>query len=363
MAFTYSWSTIADGAIDPDSPGDTALFTAIRNNITYVYEYVGGKSFTPAEPHTHDGVNSALIATVADGGITEPKLAASAVSQGKLKSTIGTVSVATTATFSTSSYVILPGGEYGLWIQIRLQYGTATGVDFRGLADIADIAAADGPYDSGYRTQVNLTANSVAGPPGTYTAYLQQRYIQASPPYDLGDGPVPLFIFVEMRPNRIINALYVATEAPWHYNGPTCLRPDFHTRDGRPMRRMRQVLVEHRSPRAARVAGLTIEQYLDRLATDPLVDVEITQEMKQRDMPLIPHPFAAPAPGNIVVMLDPMSPIMGRLALLQDQQPENIEDSVSGLLQTGQIIIDNTPCGAISPPGVMAVGCRWKNTS
>lgn len=55
-----NWSTIADAAIDPDSPLDTVLVTAIRDDLTHVYEWLG-YGYVAAQAHDHDGVNSTLL--------------------------------------------------------------------------------------------------------------------------------------------------------------------------------------------------------------------------------------------------------------------------------------------------------------
>lgn len=55
-----SFTTIADTAVDPDSPLDTALMTALRDNDIHLKEVLYG-AFTASAPHTHDGVDSALV--------------------------------------------------------------------------------------------------------------------------------------------------------------------------------------------------------------------------------------------------------------------------------------------------------------
>ncbi len=57
-----AWTAIASTAIDPDSPVDSALITALRNNQLRIREmlcgsYLAGESID----HNHDGINSALV--------------------------------------------------------------------------------------------------------------------------------------------------------------------------------------------------------------------------------------------------------------------------------------------------------------
>lgn len=60
MALTYAWNNITAGMVDSDSPINQVLMDDIRENLIHNYEYIGGVTYTPAEDHDHDGVNSAL---------------------------------------------------------------------------------------------------------------------------------------------------------------------------------------------------------------------------------------------------------------------------------------------------------------
>lgn len=55
-----SFTAVADTAVDPDSPLDTALLTALRDNDIHLKEVLYG-AFTASAPHTHNGVDSALV--------------------------------------------------------------------------------------------------------------------------------------------------------------------------------------------------------------------------------------------------------------------------------------------------------------
>lgn len=60
MSISVSYTTIPDSDIDPDSPITTGLFTSIRDNITWVREWIGKNYIAgAAEDHNHDGTNSA----------------------------------------------------------------------------------------------------------------------------------------------------------------------------------------------------------------------------------------------------------------------------------------------------------------
>lgn len=61
-AITKNYTVINDSAVDPDSPVDTALITALRDNITHLREWLGASFYAgAAQDHAHDGVTSALV--------------------------------------------------------------------------------------------------------------------------------------------------------------------------------------------------------------------------------------------------------------------------------------------------------------
>lgn len=61
-AISKNWVTIADTAVDPDSPIDAALMTGLRDDLVYLREWLGASYEAGAvQDHNHDGVNSALM--------------------------------------------------------------------------------------------------------------------------------------------------------------------------------------------------------------------------------------------------------------------------------------------------------------
>lgn len=367
MAFTYSYSTIADSAIDPDSPIDTALMTAIRNDIVYLYEYIGGKSFTPAEPHNHNGVNSALVASIADGAIsTSAKFAAGVVNQaavgsgaiGQAQIKTGTASGSLNAVGFNSSIQLSAAGSFG--------FSVLSGyTDTAGSPPSSGIfwgRAAAGPWD------MEITANDTRSPAayitlsgnGNQTDY-SQVYVASSRPYDMGDGEAEWFVFGEITPNGIVVQTWMAHDPPWGNNGPTDIRCDRYAHDGSGIQIVRQIIAEHGSIRGALQRGLTLEQVTDRVAMDPWTAIEVTQAMKQADMPLFPHPFVKPVdPANAIVLLDPMDArVVGRLRELHDAESA----LVAGMLHRGDIRIDNTALKRSGPPGVQVCAAKWKLTN
>jgi len=95
---------------------------------------------------------------------------------------------------------------------------------------------------------------------------------------------------------------------------------------------------------------------LSKALKAPAELVEVTQELKQRDMPLIPHPFPDANPAaEQVVLLDPV----GEAAELLHALHATGED-VNRLLAERAIVLDNQALDAATPPGVQAVRWRFK---
>ncbi|MFQ5465530.1 MAG: hypothetical protein ACE5EI_06345, partial [Thermodesulfobacteriota bacterium] len=55
-----SWTDIMDSQVDAESPLDTTLMTEIRDNLVHIREWLG-LTYTPAQDHDHDGVNSKSV--------------------------------------------------------------------------------------------------------------------------------------------------------------------------------------------------------------------------------------------------------------------------------------------------------------
>lgn len=293
--------------------------------------------------------------------VREEFVAPAAVSQSKLKTAQSTVS-----TISDQVLLTLPGGEYGFYPQIRASSTAGTRMNASIGANLESGTPAinmlsGASWGTTFLTRIGLGVASSA------TAVAQQRHIQASPDWDLGDGPIPLFVFVEVDSVGNPVNICVSPDPVWAYQGPTWAtrRPAKYVRDPlavdsyasglRVYARQPAVLVEHGSIKAAIAAGLTMAHILDRLVTDPIEEFEITQAIKNRDMSEV-APFGNVAPGNAVVMLDPVSPLMQRLACIHDCGDDS--ESVDSLLRAKYVTFGNTAIARASPIGIMPVSAR-----
>lgn len=109
---TKNWTSIADTSIDADSPLDTTLITAVRDDLENLKSQLLGESgaYTAAQGHDHDGVNSKEVAGVADNAISGAKIAKTPVSTG-------TVDIGSQLTYTPAAGVyqiieVTPGAAY-----------------------------------------------------------------------------------------------------------------------------------------------------------------------------------------------------------------------------------------------------------
>lgn len=261
---------------------------------------------------------------------TATTVASASISQSKLKTATGVVSTTST----TGEYLALPGGEYAYNYQLRSSDAAFTAI----------VTSLGGNIlVTGSTAYIRHRIVKTSGAGGI--AYLQERYVQASPPYNLGDGEIPLFVFALVDKNGTVKAMYTAPEAPWHNNGPTSIKPDVYGRDGRRFKCVRHEFCE--------------EMFFQdpSMATHKLV--EITQAVKQADMPIIPHPFLGnDLTGLTVVLIDPVSDHTWRAAeLFADAHDEHHD-----LYYKNKLTIDNARLNRKGPPGVQVAGVRWKNS-
>ncbi len=162
-----SWVAIADSQVDADSPLDSVLMTAYRDDVVFLKEWLGySYAAAAAQDHNHDGANSALVTAIADAAISQIKL--------KTATASGSVLVGTSADTSYG----LTGGSFSFW----------TGS--------ADSTSGSAPIGFG---NGNVAAGVIGLHNGSGTNhyfYVDERYIQASPPYIIGNAKWGHFFYV-----------------------------------------------------------------------------------------------------------------------------------------------------------------------
>lgn len=299
------YATLPTAQIDSDSALIEDTMLKLRDNPLAMFE---GASGAPR-------LQSAAI----DTGAALANIGAAGITQGYLNTSSGTVSLSATDAGDYDT-AFLPGGQYGFWPQgDRTSSGTSLTFGTLG-------------FSTAFSSRVGLYCYSDGT---TSNVDFRQLYINSSPPYNLGDGPVPLFVFARINSAGQITGTYIADVPPWGYNGPTRVTADF-------------------------VDSKTGKKYQNKKILNPetgdvmRATIEIDDAIKNADMGLIPHPFTL-RPGETVILLDP--PETEELLDLHETG-----ESITELLKSSDLQIDNSPIQRAAPSGVMPVAVRWKNT-
>ncbi len=194
-----AYDALSSGDIDADSPADTTLWTKVKDCLDWLRGAFDG---TTGHAHTGAANDGPLIASVSDAAIV----------QVKLKTATGEVSTTST----TQSNFSLPGGSYGFYPQIKM---ANTSIDYwkATIVPIINVAGF-----TTFRSNIALAANS-----SNNLITAQQRYIQASPPYKIGDTEWGHFLFLLRKlGTREVVSTYQAEDPPWAYNGRVWLPKD-----------------------------------------------------------------------------------------------------------------------------------------
>lgn len=256
------------------------------------------------------------------------------IAQGALKTTTGDVS----NSFTIASHLTLPGGTYGWYPQTWISGGNAT----TGQVIISNPV---GNVNTSAVTLIYVDATGMSQ--GSLNA--RQRYVQASPPYNLGNGDIPLFIFALVDSLGHIKSTYIAPDPPWANNGPTDIRADYY-RNGIGFKKPQlthEQQIRLRDPKQR-------DAVLRELAETE--DVELTYAVKNSNMLFIPHPFTNTV-GMTVILLDTLTTFGDHIGDLH-----TAGERISDFLHEGDIVVDNVPINCITPPGVIAVAASWKLT-
>lgn len=305
----------------------------------------------------------------ASGGLTTIS-----VGQGQIRTSVGsfsawvTVTAPSTGVYLTTSSVnpiILPGGQYGFLPR-------ATGVYNHTYGFTAWIAGIQEGNTAGVAIPFSTTA-------GYKNVYGDQRYVTSSPPFNL-EGEVAGFLFMQFDKTGKLLSHYFADVPPWGYNGPTRVTADFiDARSGKkyklkqdPNGRINELRAKKKGlnfksstrsmedrvtealqnqkrleieknngfiylPETKQKEILT-NKYYDKIKDDILrTDYEeITDEIKNKDMHLIPHPFGTDVEGTTTVLVGVYDDIIRDLIELQ-----NDGEDIGAAIGAGYFYADN----------------------
>jgi hypothetical protein len=320
-------------------------------------------------------VNGTLdFQNIATGGITGANLAANTVPIGKIKAAATSFGITQPGGLHfNGAYFVLPSGAYSFVPGLSTDADVATRGSIGGSVTADGVADFDVAKDKGISYVLsNISPRAilwlaVLNPANTATniAVLTANYIQTSPPYDLGDGPIPLFMFAAVDAGGVPRMAWVGHDPPWakefkpKVNLPYTLAEA--AGDSVKMKAITDAVKGHLVTAGA-ISALSANRLIAKDAeTAKSMDAQIatlasqvvdltpeTQAQKNEDMVLVPHPFIANdlgAAGLTPVMLNPFNDTAKVLAFLHDAG-----ENVSSLVLTGGLDL------AVTPPGIPGVG-------
>ncbi|MES0444903.1 MAG: hypothetical protein ABUJ92_00020 [Desulfobacterales bacterium] len=329
-----TYSAIANSQIDADSYYDTVLAAQMRDNVLAIQEGDASASGQRVANAALAGYGSWGDAALATAGVGQNSLNANSVGQSELKDALQQSSAS--AASGNTVDILFTGGVY------TLGWGLAnSNFDLFGYNAAA--------YTAGIRIR--------NGAGGLQTYYLQARYFQASPPYNLGYGDIPLFMFalVDNATGDII-AIDAAPDAPWHYNGPTDIRAKLY-KDGKSFKYCKPVEAEMHSKDLGALLPQERADVVRRMKQEKSTELfEITHDIKNSDIDIVPHPFiGSDLTGKTVVLIDPCSALCEELFLMRE-----LGESTNDLFMGNRFVLDNTALDVRTPSGVMTVPFKWK---
>ena len=191
------------------------------------------------------------------------------------------------------------------------------------------------------------------------------RFVDASPPYDLGHGNIPLFISLRINKDGKITGTQCSTAPVWAHNGKTCITPDRHSKVLNPVtgkrigtRKYKTVINPESEIIIPPWEGGDIKKWnLEKYLHPEMVEIEIDTAFKNKDMNDIPHPFISRKEGDRVVMIEPTCSLVDELAIIHNKGV-----SIGKLFQEGWLELVDKIDVYNSPIGVEVYSARWKNS-
>lgn len=241
----------------------------------------------------------------------------------------------------------LTGGQYILGIEYRKHVGNPLQLVY----GYSSQGNGNGTTSGTFATLFPYTLHNTDNSQRSCGIEVRHRYVQASPPYDLGDGAVQGFVYVALRPDGTVASTYIAEDPPWYGNTAHAPREQF-IKDGKPFGRFVRPVCRLCDVKAGKI---TLDEYRARAGEFEVIEEEITPATKLRGMEDLPQPFLTPKPDRTVVLLDPMDDLTGRLIAMMQAG-----ESVPELFAEGYLRVDNEALKRGSPPGVPVHPVRWR---
>ena len=319
---------IDDSEVEPEAPLSSSLGVRWRDNPVAIAQGA------PGAPR------------VVSAGIDWSSVSGE-IGQSQLKTTTGSATISLSS--ETVETATLPGGTHS--------FSVRSGATRDSLNQDGFVIGGTGTYLSeDFEPSVahRVFVSSLDSDVGSNIFSFSNRYIQSSPPYDHGDGPVQGYDYATIDANGRVISMYLAEDPPWY--GNTQNAPIEQWRDpetGKEYQRTRKLKCSKRDVDEGRIS---MAEFIAHAGECEDVVEEITPETKLRGMGDRPHPFEE-REGRKVVLLDPMDEKIGRLIRMM-QAGENVHE----LFNDGYLIIGNSGIKRAGPPGVPVHEIKWRKT-
>ena len=243
------------------------------------------------------GIGSGVVTgtNIASGTITGGNIAGSTITEGNMAS--GAIHRAQLST-ATASGNIGAGGGTG-W---NGTYSLAGGNYSWPTASASNYSNSNSALDAffvfgaGGQGQGVLGVAVYGGGSASINFYIQENYINSSPPYNFGEA----FVYVAYDSQGKIIGISVALDPTWAHHGPHSIVPTHWSEAGKPFVYQDMldgvIFSEAMKDKARRLAYLKGGLKKDR------GEVEITIDYKDTDMHTHPHPFGSDAIARVVLM-------------------------------------------------------------
>lgn len=356
-------SEIAANSVGNSEMANDAINTAELVNDSVTSEKIAANAVGSSEI-ANDAVGNAAIANDAVG---QAEIAANAVGQAEIaNNAVGNAAMANDAIGQAE----LKTSTQSVSTSLKAVYiVTASGGRFSLYGDCRSDAV--GPYSvplevrltmesyslsSSYQVNFNLHGTTTNA---TWTMFGRLEYIQASPPYDLGDGVVAGFIYATIdNSSGDIVGLSISQDPPWMHNGTTDTSHDYV--DSKTGKHYKNKVVRDIKLSDALSNPRLMEEYKEQLENPVIEVVEITQDIKNADMNELPHPLMNnDLDGLTVVLLDPMSDFTHMLMDLISDSSDDYSD-VHDMI-TKHVKLSSSPLNRCMPNGVCALKPNWRS--
>ena len=350
------YDDLNDEEIDAESPLTESVMTRLRDNTRATFR--ADPTVPDAELCLIEGQRTGSNDTTkvfqpdGSGGINvqEISLGSNVVNQSQLDSSVQSIT-----NIFASGNTNLSGGQYGFTLETR-----EVGSGFGSVMYAFELGS------SGYQSRVGVD-ETTAG----MTIDVRQRSIDSSPPFDLGDGNIPLFIYAEIKNDGTIGRVSTSRIPPWAYNGPTRVRPDMWKMDKEGNLNDKKLIVsdlelimERYNRHTIMKTAIPPEDDITKFTEDDFkrysehtitVPVSMSRKNKDIDIPGLNQPFSSHTDVKEVILLDP--PDTGRLEEMFKQDVD-----IGRLIVDKHIEISNRKLSRSTPEGVNAHSFSWRNS-